>query len=154
ILFDFFGGIAVNHVPVAGCDDGHAFDGKILVDFIKSCCRTGTSAADDSSANFSAEISAVKSSVQERNQGTCRRSEVYGCTEYKAVCISSFFKEFVDTVVAEASVRFFTVAAVDASSNRIVAQPEDFCFNAVLFQSVCDFTQCCICAAFFMRTAV
>ena len=106
ILFDFFGGIAVNHVPVAGCDDGHAFDGKILVDFIKGCCRTGTSAADDSSANFSAEISAVKSSVQERNQGTCRRSEVYGCTEYKAVCISSFFKEFVDTVVAEASVRF------------------------------------------------
>lgn len=107
ILFDFFGSIAVNHVPVAGCDDGHAFDGKVFVDFIKSCRSAGASATDHSSPNFSAEISAVKSSVKERNQSPGSGSEVNGCAKDKAVSIFSFFQEFVNTVIAEATICFF-----------------------------------------------
>ena len=129
-------------------------DGKVFVDFIKSCRSAGASATDHSSPNFFAEISAVKSSVKERNQSPGSGSEVNGCAKDKAVSIFSFFQEFVNTVIAEATICFFTVATVNTSGNGVIAQPEDFGFYAVLFQSVCDFTQCCICAAFFVWAAV
>ena len=82
---------------------------------------------------------------------------MYRRTDDKAVACKHLIQCFVDAVILKdtaARAGFGAFAASDAAADSLIADKEDFGFDALFFKRIGDFAQSGVCAAFFVRAAI
>ena len=131
---------AVHTVPVAGADDGHLAQGKVLVQLIdgrRGACAPGT---DHDSSGLQRKAAAIaveigeEGPVHEALDLAGRRTPVDGRAEDEAVVVGCDVEEFVHSVLEDALILFCALAAAKTACQRLDADPEHVCGNAFLFQ--------------------
>ena len=148
----------MDHVPIGGGYNGHLADGEVLVQLVESSCRTAATGGYDGSRRLMGQISTggIEQSVHKPNQSTVGRGVIHRASEYKAIGFCAFGCDLVETIlVAEGAFAcLVTSAAGHAAVERLAADLQKLCFDAVGMERFGSFTKRGVGAAVLVGAAV
>jgi hypothetical protein len=156
VFFYFFGGIAVDLIPILRGHDGHIVHHKIFIDNLKRSRCAAASAGNDSRCGLALHLAACREekSVEEGCDLSRNARVIDGRADDDAVDLVEIIDDVVYLIVKGAEPRFAAKSADDTARDGLFAEINDLCFDAVLFKDLLCFCECGIGTAEFVRAAV
>jgi len=157
VLHYIFRLVSVDVVPVCGRNNRHLCDCEVFVHNIEGSCCAAAASADDGSCRLVSKMlgSRIEDSVHDREHSARWMSVVNRCAENKTVGCFCLFDDFIaDIVVENALAKLAAGTAGDTVAELTVAEPDDFCVDAVCIKCLFNFAKTCVSTALFVWTAV
>ena len=134
-------------------------DGEILGKLVERGGRARAARAANGCADFGAHLAAarVEHAIQKRGDAAARRRVMHGRTDDQSVADLHFIQRGIDEIVAEDAAAFAAsgaAAAADAAANRLIANPQNFRFDAAFLDRAGDFAERGMGAAVLIGAAV
>lgn len=135
---------AVDAVPILPRRDGHAADGKKLVQFIKCCRQAAPTGRDDGGADFHGLIKG-RTEEQPRQKGDkigIGRREINGTAHDEAVTGGKLRRHVVDEVSKDALANFCALPTGNTAAYGLRAEGNHFRVHAFSRKYLLHFSQC------------
>lgn len=125
---------------------GMPADGEILGKLVERGGRARAARATNGCADFGAHLAAarIEHAIQKRGDAAARRRVMHGRTDDQPVADLHFIQRGIDEIVAEDAAAFAAsgaAAAADAAANRLIANPQNFRFDAAFLDRAGDFAE-------------